>query len=178
MTSPERARGQTRGDVRDWVALFGWIALSLSAGAVGAVASLNAREFYATLNKPIWAPPGWLFGPVWTVLYVLMGVSAWLVWREPAPAGNATTTLRGRALVLFVVQLVLNALWTWLFFRWQRGALSAVEIVALWLLIAWLIALFARMGRVAAWLLVPYLVWVTYAAALTFALWRANADRL
>ena len=105
---------------RRWLALAGWIALSALAGAVGGIASLDAREFYGALTRPGWAPPGWVFGPVWTTLYVLMGIAAWLVWKaQPAtPDSNAS---RRRGLALFVVQLVLNALWTWLFFAWRQG---------------------------------------------------------
>ena len=169
--SPPRA-------TRSWLALAGWIALSLLAGAVGGYASLNAREFYAALARPGWAPPGWLFGPVWTVLYVLMGVAAWLVWREPVVPGSAPDAIRRRGLVLFVAQLVLNALWTWIFFAWRAGAWAFAEIVVLWLLIATTMALFGRVRRPAAWLLAPYLAWVTYATALTLALWRANPGQL
>lgn len=153
--------------------LAGWVALSLLAGAIGAVASANAREFYGALVTPSWAPPGWLFGPVWTVLYVLMGVSAWLVWRErPATARDRATRRLG--LRLFVAQLVMNALWTWLFFAWRRGAWAFVEIVALGLMIVTVMVLFARIRRPAAWLLLPYLVWVSYASALTWAVWQGN----
>lgn len=159
---------------KERLALLGWLGVSLLAGAVGSVASLNARDFYATLERPVWAPPGWLFGPVWTVLYVLMGVAAWLVWRARLPSNGATAASQRRGLRLFFVQLALNALWTWLFFSWRAGAWAFAEIVALGLVIAWVIVLFARVRGVAAWLLVPYLVWVTYAAALTFAVWRSN----
>jgi translocator protein len=154
------------------LALAGWIALSLGAGAVGAVASVSARDFFQDLVRPGWAPPASLFGPVWTVLYVLMGTAAWLVWRE-GPRRDVS-----RALVLFIVQLVFNALWTWLFFAWRQGGLALLEILVLWALILGTIALFWRIHRISAVLLVPYLVWVTYAAALTAALWRANAGVL
>ncbi len=174
--SVDAARPQAAARV--WLALVGWVALSLSAGAVGGLASLNAREFYATLIRPSWAPPGWLFGPAWTVLYVLMGVAAWLVWRERPLADDATAAIRRRGLTLFVAQLALNALWTWLFFYWRAGAWASGEIVVLWLAIACVALLFARVRGAAAWLLVPYLAWVTYATALTFAVWRANGERL
>jgi len=162
----------------DGLALVGWVALSLSAGAAGAIASLNAREFYAALAQPPWAPPGWLFGPVWTALYVLMGVAAWLVWREGhALAGPAVTTRR-RGLVLFVVQLGLNALWTWLFFRWRQGAWAMIEIGLLWMVVAVVAAHFARVRPLAGWLLLPYLGWVAFAAALTWAMWQGNPAQL
>jgi tryptophan-rich sensory protein len=172
--APERSPGCAR----DWLALGGWIALALGAGAIGGVASLNARDFYATLDQPAWAPPGWLFGPVWTALYVLMGVAAWLVWRERPAGAGVDTAARRDGLALFLIQLALNALWTWIFFAWRSGAWAFAEIVVLWLAIAGTAMLFARIAAAAAWLLAPYLAWVTYAAALTLALWRANGDKL
>src|SRR5689334_9738724 len=108
-----------------WPGAIVWVATSLAAGGVGALATRHAREFYAGLVRPAWAPPGWLFGPVWTALYLLMGVAAWLVWRRVGWSGA-----RG-ALTLFLVQLACNALWSWLFFAWRRGALAFVEIVVL-----------------------------------------------
>ncbi len=158
-----------------WLALAGWLALSLAAGAAGAVASVNSRADYAALRQPAWAPPGWLFGPVWTTLYLMMGVAAWLVWRERAPAVAGD---RRRGLVLFVAQLVLNALWTWLFFAWRQGAWAFAEIVVLWVLIAACAWAFARVRAVAGWLLVPYLAWVAFATALTWAMWRGNPGAL
>lgn len=150
------------------LALAGWIALSLAAGSVGAYASRTATVFYAQLDKAAWAPPGWLFGPVWTTLYILMGIAAWLVWRERGWSGART------ALTLFVVQLVFNALWTYLFFSLRSGALAFGEILVLWVLIAATIALFGRVSRTAALLLVPYLCWVSFASALTWSVWQRN----
>ena len=155
-----------------WRGLIGWLLASLATGAVGALATRNAGEFYASLVRPAWAPPGWLFGPVWTTLYVLMGVAAWLVWRKGGWAGAAG------ALSLFMAQLVCNAAWSWFFFAWRRGALAfAGVVVLLGLIIATLVA-FARIHRLAAVLLLPYLAWVTFATALTYAIWRANLDQL
>jgi tryptophan-rich sensory protein len=139
---------------------------------VGAIASTRSAAFYAALSKPAWAPPAWLFGPVWSVLYVLMAVAAWLVWRRHGFRGART------ALWLFIVQLVANALWTWLFFVLQRGVLSLAEIAVLWLLIAAAIFAFWPLHRLAALLLVPYLAWVTFASALTLSLWRLNPSVL
>jgi translocator protein len=148
--------------------LLGWLLLTFAAAAVGAVASADAGAFYAQLVRPNWAPPGWLFAPVWTVLYVLMAVAAWLVWRVHGfKEGRA-------ALVLFIVQLGANALWTWLFFAWHQGALAFAEVVLLWCLIAATAVSFRRLNAVAAVLLLPYLAWVTFAAALTLAAWRLN----
>jgi len=155
-----------------WLGLIGWLLLVFAAAAVGALATRDARAFYAGLVKPAWAPPGWLFGPVWTALYLLMGVAAWLVWRTAGWAGATG------ALSLFLGQLVCNALWSWLFFRWRRGALAFADIVLLCgLIVATLIA-FAHVHRLAAILLVPYLAWVVFATALTHAIWRANLDQL
>lgn len=148
--------------------LLGWLALTFAAGSVGAIASAQAKDFYGQLLQPAWAPPGWLFGPVWSVLYALMAVAAWLVWRRHGFRGATA------ALVLFAMQLVANALWTWLFFGLHRGGLSLAEIGVLWVLIAANILAFWRLQRLAAVMLLPYLAWVSFAAALTLSLWRMN----
>lgn len=153
---------------RPWLALVGWIALAQLAGAIGSIASIDARDFYAELAKPAWAPPGAVFGPVWITLYTLMGVAAWLVWRERERIPVRT------ALALFVVQLVINAGWSWAFFRLQAGAISFAWIVVLGAVVVATMIAFARVRRAAAWLLAPYLAWVTFAAALNYALWQAN----
>lgn len=155
-----------------WLSLVGWLLTTLATGAIGALSTRHAREFYAGLVKPEWAPPGWLFGPVWTVLYLLMGVAAWLVWRRAGWSGAST------ALSLFLVQLVCNALWSWIFFAWHRGDLAFAEIIVLLGLIVATVVAFDRVHRVAAVLLLPYLAWVTFAAALNFAIWRANVVQL
>jgi tryptophan-rich sensory protein len=154
------------------IALIVWLVVSLAAGGVGALATRNAREFYASLAKPAWAPPGWLFGPVWTVLYVLMGVAAWLVWRSAGWSGASG------ALSLFLVQLVCNAAWSWIFFAWRSGALAFADIVLLLVLIVATMLAFARVHGLAALLLLPYLAWVVFATALTFAIWRGNPDKV
>lgn len=152
--------------------LLGLLALVFVAAAAGAAASMDSSTFYAELVRPAWAPPASAFGPVWTALYVLMGVAAWLVWR--APDGKP----RRLALGVFVVQLVANALWTWLFFAWRLGAAAFVEVLVLWLLIAITAVLFWRVRRLAAGLLLPYLAWVTLASALTWSVWRNNPGLL
>ena len=157
---------------RQALGLVGWLAASFAAGGLGAIASANAGSFYGGLSQPSWAPPAWLFGPVWSVLYILIGVSAWLVWRRHGFSGAS------RALWLFVTQLLANALWTWLFFEWHLGAAALAEILVLWLLIAATAAAFWRLERLAALLLMPYLAWVSFAAALTFSLWRLNPSVL
>ena len=152
--------------------LAGWLGVTFAAAALGGVASASAGEFYGSLDRPPWAPPSSLFGPVWSVLYLLIGVAAWLVWRK---AGFARA--RG-ALTLFLAQLLANALWTWIFFAWRQGALAFVEIVVLWVMIALTIVLFWRVSRPAGALLLPYLLWVSFAAALTYAIWRRNPQLL
>ncbi len=146
----------------------GWLILTFAAAALGALASAQAKTFYLQLVRPEWAPPGWLFAPVWTALYLLMAIAAWLVWR-----GHGFRRAGG-ALTLFVVQLAANAVWTWLFFVWHQGALAFAEILLLWLLIAGTIAAFWRLHVFAAVLLLPYLVWVSFASALTWATWQLN----
>lgn len=146
----------------------GWLILTFAAAALGAVASAQAKTFYLQLVRPEWAPPGWLFAPVWTALYLMMAIAAWLVWREHG------FRRAGGALTLFVVQLAANAVWTWLFFVWHQGALAFTEILLLWLLIAGTIAAFWRLRVFAAVLLLPYLAWVSFASALTWATWQLN----
>jgi len=157
---------------RQLIGLAGWLAASFAAGGIGAVASASAGVFYGSLSQPSWAPPAWLFGPVWSVLYILIGVAAWLVWRKNGFSGGST------ALRLFGIQLLVNALWTWLFFVWHLGAISLAEIILLWLLIAATFSAFWRLHRLAALMLVPYLAWVSFASALTFSLWRLNPTAL
>lgn len=154
------------------IALLLWLATCFLAAGVGAAASMQAGAFYADLVRPDWAPPASVFGPVWTLLYAMMAVAAWLVWmrRDRRPARLA--------LAIFVLQLVLNALWSWLFFGWQLGALSFFDIVLLWVSIATTLALFWQIRPLAAWLLVPYLAWVTFAAALNYRLWQLNPSLL
>lgn len=142
------------------------------AAAVGGAASAGSGEFYARLTRPEWAPPAGLFGPVWTVLYAMMGVAAWLVWRERERPGARA------ALGLFLTQLAFNALWTWIFFAWRAGAAAFAEIVLLWVLIAATLVAFARVRPLAGILLAPYLLWVTFATALTLSLWKANPTLL
>jgi tryptophan-rich sensory protein len=152
--------------------LVGWLAVSFAAAAIGGMASANAGEFYQQLVRPAWAPPAWLFAPAWTVLYVLMGIASWLVWRERGLRGART------ALSLFLIQLAVNALWTWLFFVWHSGALAFGEILVLWVLIVCTVVAFWRVRPIAGGLLIPYLAWVTFASALTYALSQRNPTLL
>ena len=148
--------------------LLGWIAITAAAAAAGSIAAANSREFYASLQRPAWAPPGWVFGPVWSVLYLLMAVAAWMVWQARNFVGARV------ALVLFLVQLALNALWTWFFFAWQQGGLAFVDVILVWVVVAMTLNMFWRVRPLAGALLVPYLAWVSFATALTYAVWKAN----
>jgi len=123
-------------------------------------------EWYATLAKPEWNPPAWIFGPVWTLLYMLMAVAAWLVWKR-----NGWQ----RPLWLYLVQLALNAAWTPVFFGANQIGWAFVEIIALWAAILVTMLAFLRVSKAAGWMLVPYLAWVSFAAFLNFSLWRLNA---
>ena len=153
--------GQLRG-------LLLWLVVTYAAATVGAMASINAASFYATLAKPAWAPPSGVFGPVWTMLYLLMGIAAWLVWRERGFAAAKP------ALLLYLAQLAVNALWSWLFFAWHLGGAAFTDILLLLPLIVATLHAFGRRQPIAALLLTPYLCWVTFAAVLNFTVWRLN----
>ena len=152
--------------------LIGWLMLTFVAAAAGGLGSANAPQFYGQLVLPGWAPPAWLFGPVWSLLYLMMGIAAWQVWRSAGISGARV------ALVLYLVQLVANSLWSWLFFAWQVGLLAFVEILILWSLIVATLITFSQVSKIAALLLVPYLLWVTFASALTWKSWQMNPGLL
>jgi benzodiazapine receptor len=157
---------------RQTVGLIAWLAICFVAAGIGAVASVQAGPFYLSLTRPAWAPPASVFGPVWSVLYALMAIAAWLVWRE---AGFRHARV---ALGLFLAQLALNALWSWLFFAWHLGAVAFVDILLLWILIVATLIGFWRIRPLAGALLVPYLLWVSFAAMLNFAVWQLNSVAL
>jgi benzodiazapine receptor len=148
------------------VALVGWVALSLGAGFIGS--QFAPGSWYAELNKPGWTPPDALFGPVWTILYLLMGIAAWLVWRRSGFVSGAFP------LVVFIVQLVLNALWSYIFFGLHRPGLAFFEILFLLVSILITLLLFWRARQLAGVLLLPYLAWVGFATALNYSIWRLN----
>jgi translocator protein len=154
------------------IGLVGWLAITFVAAGVGAVASADAPGFYAQLSRPSWAPPASVFGPVWTTLYLMMGISAWLIWRERGRQGV------DGALSLYLIQLAANALWSWLFFGWRQGAFALVDILLLLLLIGITAASFWRINRLASMLLWPYLAWVAFASVLTGAVWQRNPGLL
>ncbi|WP_221774618.1 TspO/MBR family protein [Pelagicoccus albus] len=140
--------------------------------ALGAVASISARSYYSSLVQPEWAPPGWLFGPVWTTLYTLMAISVWLVWRRNETKGVS------RELIVFGAQLVFNGLWSWLFFKWNLGAAAFLDILLLLSLIIANVSMFWKHSKLAAALLIPYLTWVAFAAALCYSVWQLNPTEL
>lgn len=147
-------------------------ALCFAVAALGGAASIQAGDFYAGLQRPDWAPPGWLFGPVWTTLYALMAVAAWWVWR------NDRSALMRRSLALFVVQLLVNALWSWLFFVGHLGGWAFLDTLVLAVLVSATLFSFWRMRPLAGALLLPYLLWVCFAAALNFSVWKLNPSVL
>lgn len=144
------------------------VAGTLLTATIGALASIDAAQFYGSLVQPSWAPPASVFGPVWTLLYLMMAWAAVLVVRAQGWPGARP------ALMLYATQLLLNALWTWLFFRWHLGAAAMIEVLALWVAVALTLRSFGQVRPLAGWLLAPYLAWVSFASALTLAMWRLN----
>ncbi len=135
----------------------------------GLLSQSEINTWFATLNKPSWNPPDYLFGPVWTILYFLMGIALWLIWKSAAPQPE-----KRNAIILFSVQLFLNFWWSILFFRFHSPAFAFADILLLLIAIVFTIFLFAPISRLAAWLLVPYFLWVSFAAVLNFTIWRMN----
>jgi len=161
--------------VFDYIQLLFAIALSQSAGLLGALfTSSSVTTWYPTLVKPALNPPAWVFGPVWTILYVFMGIAAFIVWRVYQKSSGAKKRFARTALVLFVLQLVLNAWWSIIFFGQQQLGWALLEVVCLWVAIAATIYYFARISRTTLWLLAPYLAWVSFASYLNYSLWMLN----
>lgn len=147
------------------------IVVCFTAGAIGGMATTTAvNGWYAEVIKPSWNPPNWIFGPVWSTLYLMMGVSAWLVWKD---SQNKNPNL---ALGWFAFHLLLNVFWSVIFFGLQQPGWAAIEIVALWISIVVSILLFYRYSKLAAALLVPYLLWVTFAMFLNYTIWSLNQN--
>jgi len=146
------------------------LAVTFSAALIGSLFTREAvPDWYANLNKPSFTPPNWLFGPVWTILYLLMAISALIVWQK----GLANPAIK-IALALYLLQLILNALWSVIFFGLNMPMLAFIEIILLWSAIGLTIFAFARVSILAAVLLVPYILWVSFAAALNFFIWLLN----
>jgi tryptophan-rich sensory protein len=151
---------------RAWLALAVFVVLCLTVAGIGGLTTTpNIAHWYAGLVKPSWTPPDWVFGPVWSVLYLSMAAAAWLLWRK----GHAAVPL-----ILFAVQLAFNAAWPWLFFGLHSPGAALIDIVLLWAAIAVTMIAFWRRSVAAGLLLVPYLAWVSFAAVLNFAIWRLN----
>ncbi|MEK7647491.1 MAG: TspO/MBR family protein [Patescibacteria group bacterium] len=146
------------------------IATCEAVGILGSIFTASSVDtWYSTLARPAFAPPNWIFGPVWTTLFALMGIAAFLVWRE----GMHRRAVRV-ALGVGAVHLLLNFLWSLIFFGLRNPGLAFIEIIILWLAILATMIAFARVSRAAAWLLVPYIVWVSFAAYLNYSIWIAN----
>jgi tryptophan-rich sensory protein len=155
-------------DAKPWLALIVFFAICLGAGGLGSFYTAGSvRDWYPRLRKPAGTPPSWVFGPVWTTLYVLMAISAWLVWRQ---YGRGALP----ALLIFFAQLALNVAWSGIFFGSRMPGIAFAEILLLWFAIAFNILVFYGLLPVSALLLVPYLLWVSYAAYLNFGIWRLN----
>jgi tryptophan-rich sensory protein len=156
-------------DRRSILVLILFVAICLGVSVLGAWSTAGSvATWYPSLRKPSWNPPAWVFGPVWTALYIGMAIAAWLVWRKAGWRGASG------ALVLFAVQLVLNAAWSPLFFGLRSPLAGLVDIVLLWLAIAATLVAFYRISPLAGALLVPYGAWVSFATALNAAIWRLN----
>ncbi len=158
--------------IRHFFKLVIAVGVSLGAGVVGSVFTAPAVQsgWYLELAKPALNPPAWVFGPVWTALYILMGVSVWLVWVNASAAPAA----RRRALIIFDIQLLLNIFWSIIFFGLHSPGIALIEIVLLWLAILATIIAFAKISRPAAWLLAPYIAWVSFAIYLNYTIWYLN----
>ena len=157
--------------MRQPAVLILFLVVCLGAGGLGAWATTPEIDgWYRTIAKPAWNPPDKIFGPVWTSLYLMMAIAGWLVWKRDGFRNAAVP------LTLFGVQLVFNVGWSWIFFGLHQPGWAFAEMVVLWATIAATTILFFRRSKPAGWLFVPYLAWVTFAAALNFALWRLNAS--
>lgn len=145
------------------------LVIPLAVGGIsGFFTASSVGSWYQTLSKPSWNPPDWLFGPVWTTLYIMMGIALYLVWKE---TGSSQKNL---ALVLFIIQLVLNFFWSFIFFNQRETGWALAEIIALWVMILLTILAFAKVNTLAAWLLVPYISWVSFASVLNYTIWKLN----
>ncbi len=152
---------------RSWPALIGFIVLVAAVSALGgAITTTSVGTWYQTLDKPSWTPPGWLFGPVWTLLYAMMSVVAWRLWRVRGESSAARATL-----ALWFGQLALNGAWSFLFFGLRSPAAGLVDIAALLGVILWIQVRLARFDRMLALLWSPYVVWVGFATALNLSIW-------
>ncbi len=166
----EFKEGIMSGFVRNLVALIIALAAPLVIGGLSSISTISSiPTWYRGLSKPPWNPPDWAFGPAWTALYILMGVASWLVWRYGWDNRSVRVALR-----VFAVQLLLNGIWSVLFFGLRSPGIALVEIGVLWCMILATVVLFARRDLLAGAILVPYLLWVTFASALNWEVWSLN----
>jgi tryptophan-rich sensory protein len=160
----------TKTSSKNFLKFLACLVASGAAGAIGTIFTIREiPTWYAGLSKPPLNPPPWVFGPVWTTLYILMGLAAFLIWRK----GLAHRGVR-LALGIFILQLVLNALWSFLFFGLQSPTLGLICIILLWLSIVWTMVAFGKISRPAMYLLIPYIAWVSFASYLNFGIWLRN----
>jgi tryptophan-rich sensory protein len=156
-------------DRGSWLSLIPFVVVCFLAAGVGALATYSSvKTWYPHLRRPEWTPPDWLFGPVWTALYLLMAMSAWLVWR------GSNSGVRRFALILFGIQLVLNALWSVVFFGLRKIGPAFAEVLLLWMMLIATAVAFLPLSLLAAWLLIPYIAWVGFASYLNFRIWQMN----
>lgn len=150
--------------------LFLSILIPLLVGGVSEFfTSSGVQGWYAVANKPWFNPPNWIFAPVWTALYILMGIAVFLIWKA-----EADKAVKQTALILFAAQLTLNFFWSLIFFKLQQPGWALVEIAVMWLAILFTILWFGKISSTAAWLLVPYISWVSFASVLNYAIWKLN----
>jgi len=177
----------------DWFKLLFSLVVPLAAGWIGSLVTMPAiGSWYSTLTKPALNPPSWIFGPVWTLLYLLMGVALFIVWKKNWQVKNGLLADRDRAwnpwsrqfwsgdwqkgniIAIFYIQLFLNVIWSFIFFGLHQPGLAFFELLALWVSVVYAIVNFYRVSKAAAWLLLPYILWVTFAGYLNWAIWMGN----
>jgi len=156
--------------MKNWIKLVISIAVPLVIGGIaGMFTSTEIAGWFQTINKPAWQPPNWVFGPVWTALYILMGISFYLIWQSPAPKNTKRI-----AITLWIIQLVFNFFWSFIFFKKHQIDWALGEILVLWFFILLTMLFFGRIRSLAAWLMVPYISWVTFASLLTYTIYQLN----
>ena len=137
-------------------------------GLGGIVTSGEIANWYAGLHKPSFNPPNYLFGPVWSLLYLLMGISLYLIWKEPASSAKT------KSIIIFFIQFALNFCWSFIFFKFHQTGIAFAEIILMWIFILLTIISFSKLSKTAAWLLVPYIAWVSFASLLNCSIWQLN----
>ncbi len=156
--------------MNSFIKLFISIFICMAVGGIsGYLTASEIPGWYMSLNKPGFNPPNWIFAPVWTTLYILMGISFWLIWKS-----SAEEAVKNRAMLFFIIQLVLNFFWSIIFFSFHQLGFAMAEIVLLWIFILFSIISFYPISKAASYLLIPYICWVSFASILNFAVWRLN----